>query len=669
MNPVVPSLNRSVSFQAFSREELELRVQELTDFVENASLPLHWVDSKGIIIWANQAELDMLGYTAEEYIGSPISHFHADRLVIENILTRLANNETLHNYPARLRCKDGSVKHVLINSNVFRKEGEFIHTRCFTRDITVLKQAEERSARLAAIVESSEDAIISKTLDGIITSWNKAAERIFGYTENEVLGRPITILIPKDRLQEEELIIGKITKGESVDHYETYRLTKEAAHLPVALTISPVKDATGIITGASKIVRDITKQKLFEANSQRHAEHLEALNTIGRKISELLEIDEILQEVIDATVLVTGASFGAFFYLNNQQKHGLLRSVKFGGTDKKIFENFYTCNLPLFNSLISDDTKVETSVTHKKARHEINVQLSALMENTLPFAGYLIIPLISRNNGDVGVMLYGYSKGHEYIENYESLLTAVAAQASVALEKAELYEEIRRLNNKKDEFIGLASHELKTPVTSLQGYLQIVHRRLPDKDENKEFLQKALNQAGKLSRLISDLLDVSKIESGQLTLNYSTFDLIPFLKDLIDLLQFAAKTHRIVLKANVNHLTISADKIRIEQVVTNLISNAIKYSPKADLVELSVSTCDPSVVIAVQDFGIGIKKENQEQVFSRFYRVEELAGHMSGLGLGLFISREIISRHHGKLWLKSEPEKGSIFSFKLPLTV
>jgi PAS domain S-box-containing protein len=133
-------------------EILKYRVDELSDFIENASIPLHWVDGEGIIIWANQTELDVLGYAKEEYIGFPVSNFHADQEVIRDILTRLIDNETLCDYPARLRCKDGSIRHVLINSNVLRKEGKFVHTRCFTRDITEKKQEEQRKQDFVAMV-------------------------------------------------------------------------------------------------------------------------------------------------------------------------------------------------------------------------------------------------------------------------------------------------------------------------------------------------------------------------------------------------------------------------------------------------------------------------------------------------------------------------------------
>ncbi len=142
--------------------ELRLRVEELTDFVENASLPLHWVDGSGIILWANRVELESLGYTREEYIGHPISHFHVDEPVINDILTRLTNNETLQNYRARLKCKDGTIRHVLINSNVLMKDGKFIHTRCFTRDITALVEEEERKLILLKELEIKNQLIQSQ---------------------------------------------------------------------------------------------------------------------------------------------------------------------------------------------------------------------------------------------------------------------------------------------------------------------------------------------------------------------------------------------------------------------------------------------------------------------------------------------------------------------------
>ncbi|MDB6128731.1 MAG: luxQ 5, partial [Verrucomicrobia bacterium] len=199
----------------------------LADFFENAAVGLHWVGADGIILRVNQTELNLLGYTEAEYVGHHVSEFHADADVIEEILERLGKGEGVENSAARLRCKDGSIKDVLISSNALVEEGKFIHSRCFTRDVTESKRASEAQARLAAVVESSDDAIMSKTLEGIIMTWNKGAERIFGYTEDEVIGRPDSLLIPADRVHEEEKILASLKRGERLDHYETVRKRKD----------------------------------------------------------------------------------------------------------------------------------------------------------------------------------------------------------------------------------------------------------------------------------------------------------------------------------------------------------------------------------------------------------------------------------------------------------
>src|SRR5262245_50467373 len=242
--------------------------QELADFFDHAPMALHWVGLDGIILRVNEAELHLLGYTCEEYLGHHIAEFHADQPVVEDILQRLQAGEELHDYEARLVCKDGTIKHVLIDANVLWEQGKFIHTRCFTRDITERKQGEETRERLAAIVDSSDDAIIGHTLEGIITSWNQGAERLYGYTSAEVIGQPLTLLIPPNLSDDLPYLLERLQRGERIDHYETQRLHKDSTRLDVSLTISPIRDSAGRIIGASKIARDITARK--QAETARH---------------------------------------------------------------------------------------------------------------------------------------------------------------------------------------------------------------------------------------------------------------------------------------------------------------------------------------------------------------------------------------------------------------
>lgn len=229
--------------------------------------------------------------------------------------------------------------------------------------------------------------------------------------------------------------------------------------------------------------------------------------------------------------------------------------------------------------------------------------------------------------------------------------------------------ERKKLDERKDEFLGIASHELRTPLTSIKGYVQIAMRNL----ENNEY-QKLQTNIGKTQRyvdrlndLIAELLDVSRIQSGKLKLNKSEFLLKDLIQDSVESIQSTSTTHTIKVVNDIE-VSLKADKDRLEQVLTNLLSNAIKYSPKADTVILETKRAANEVIISVTDFGLGIPPDKLDHVFERFYRVEETAKNISGLGIGLFIAHEIINRHSGRMWVESTLNKGSVFYVALPIT-
>ncbi len=292
---IVGGINMLVDITERKKAEKALRRSEsnLRDLVENASVGLHWVGPDGMILWANQTELDLLGYQREEYIGHHITEFHADATVIEDILARLTSGETLHEYEACLRHKNGSIRHVLISSNALFEDDKFVHTRCFTRDITERKQAERAVALLATIVESSDDAIISKDLNGVILSWNNGAERLFGYTAQEAIGQPITMLIPPNRFDEEPGILKRIRHGEFIQDYETVRRRKDGTLLDISLTVSPLVDRQGQIVGASKIARDITERKRTETRLMQLTAELE--QRVVERTAELVQSENRLR--------------------------------------------------------------------------------------------------------------------------------------------------------------------------------------------------------------------------------------------------------------------------------------------------------------------------------------------------------------------------------------
>ena len=247
---------------------LQQREDELKDFFDNSAIGLHLVGPDGTVLRANTAELEMLGYAEHEYIGHHIAEFYEDERVAEDVLSRLNRGETLHDYEARLKCKDGSTKIVGIDSSALWRDGKFIHSRCFTRDVGELHKAAETQERLSAIVASSDDCIISKDLDGTVRSWNAGAQRIFGYTSEEMIGRSIRTIIPEDRQSEEDEVLSRIRRGEKVDHFETVRRRKDGTLIDISLTVSPIKDRHGRIIGCSKVARDITDRKIAERAMQ-----------------------------------------------------------------------------------------------------------------------------------------------------------------------------------------------------------------------------------------------------------------------------------------------------------------------------------------------------------------------------------------------------------------
>lgn len=229
-------------------------------------------------------------------------------------------------------------------------------------------------------------------------------------------------------------------------------------------------------------------------------------------------------------------------------------------------------------------------------------------------------------------------------------------------------KENEELMRKKDEFMSVASHELKTPITSVKGALQIVERFIL-KDEKMKTVQpfviQANKQVNKLTEIINDLLDITKIQSGQLELYKTDFIIKDLLQECLEQISFHLNSHQVVFEGNADQ-KIHADKLRVEQVINNLISNAIKYSPGKDKIIITAEKIDNDVRISVKDFGIGIDKEKIPFIFGRFFRVEETSQSFSGLGLGLYISSEIISRHNGKIGVDSSPGNGSTFWVTIP---
>jgi PAS domain S-box-containing protein len=621
-----------------------------------------------IILNCNPAATKIFGCPSDELLGENILNLIPEDIRKEQlaIIERVWSGEKI----AHLRTVRSNRKHnvfpvSLTVSPIKDDRGQIIGASHIMHDIAGEKETEEKQGILVAIVENSDDAIISKTLEGIITTWNIGAERIFGYTENEVIGKHVSILIPPDRLNEESIIIENIRNGQKVDHFQTIRLHKNGSAIDISLTVSPVKNRRGTIIGASKVARDITAEKKAETAIHQQAEKLRILNTIGKAISEKLDTESILQKVTDATTQITGAAFGAFFYNTINQGDEAYMLYTLSGAPKEAFERFGMLkDAAVFHPTFSGEGVVRLDDITKDPRYGKSIPHFGMPKGHLPVTSYLAVPVIGNAGNIIGGLFFAHPEAGMFLQEHEDLVISLASQAAVALDNSRLFTEVKELSQKKDEFIALASHELKTPLTSMSGFLQLLERKVSD--ANRPFVQKAINQVKKLNILINDLFDISKIQSGKLQFYFEEFSLTVLIKESLESIKEAYPSHQIYFDET-DEVILEADKLRLEQVLVNLVTNAIKYSPESERVELSVKKSEKEIVVSVRDYGMGISKENINHIFSQFYRAKDLNRSITGLGLGLYITKEIIERHGGRIWVESEPRMGSTFFFTIPL--
>ena len=430
--------------------------------------------------------IEKMGFNAKEYIGKhpsevvPPERYKASKPLYDRVLAG-------EQFSVDRKGENGEYYRVELVP--LRDEANEVYAALILAlDITDIKQAEEKSAKLAAIVTSSDDAIVSKTLDGIVTSWNASAERIFGYTEKEMIGQPILKVIPEDRYNEEPLILEQLRKGHRVDHFETKRKTKDGRILDISLTISPIRDSDGNIIGASKIARDISEQKQDE--------------------------------------------------------------------------------------------------------------------------------------------------------------------------------------QRKNDFISMVSHELKTPLTSLTAIVQLLHAKLGNSSNGLIAgpLKNANKQVKKMADMINGFLNISRLEAGKMPMVKTEFVLNDLIKEAVEETELTGGDNTIHFHEK-EQITVNADKNKIGSVILNLLSNAVKYSPKDSIIDVECQIIDGKAQVSVKDRGIGINSIDTKKLFDRFYRVEsEETRHISGFGIGLYLSAEIVMQHQGHIWVESKLGKGSVFYFTLPLS-
>jgi len=563
--------------------------------------------------------------------------------------------------------RDGSEIMVALAINATQVNGSPIFT-AYLRDITERKRAEETNRRLAAIIESSGDAIISKDLDELVTSWNKEAERLFGYSADEIIGKPITVLVPPDRHNEELGIIERLRQGERVLRYETVYFRKDGTALNVSLAVWPIKDETGNVIGASKIARDITERIRTE---RRRTTQYAVTNLLAASWT----LAEVATELLEAMALSGDWAFAAIWTYDEAADGLRCRNVWHEASErvKKFSDLSLVITLPEGQGLPG---RVWNS---KKPTWVYDVTRDPNFPRA-PYAaaadlhGGFAFPLFFQGEIDGIMELFS----HNVVEPDEDLLQMVEAlgsQIGLFIARGRIVQELQRhkenagaASTAKDRFLGLLTDKLRAPLTPVLTWAGKIAEQSDLRPDVQQGLKMVRGNVELEMRLIEDMLDLSRIARGKLTLQLRKADAHELLQSALEIVRSDIEqrhlTPFVALEASRHALV--ADEPRLQQVFWSVLHNACKFTPENGTV--SVRSYNPSprrITIEISDNGIGIEPRFVEKVF---YAFEQADSQSEGLGLGLAISKAIVEMHSGTIRAHSEGlGKGATFVIELPI--
>lgn len=622
---------------------------------------------------------------------------------------------------------------------------------------------------LASIVESSEDAIISETLDGTVTSWNKGAERIFGYSVSEAIGRHISFLAWPGNEEDMTQLVEQIRSGKRVNHYETVRRHKDGTPVYVSLTLSGILDAEGNIIGISKISRDISDRKAADEILTLQARLLDqvyepilvrtledritywnkgaeriygwpAEEAVGKICRELLKTEfGESEESILRTFEVDGAWEGELSHLTRDGVRRTMLSrwkMQAGRSGWEILETSFditerkraleqaeqaravTLAEARFRELIESapdailqvdpngkiviaNRKAETMFGYSReellgqnvdnlvpmrarARHAKHRADFARSPKIRPMGSGMELSALRKDGIEVPVEISLSPSHQEGGINVTAVIRDVSERRQAEAQMRSLQEsymaemearqkEADRLNRLKSEFLASMSHELRTPLHTIIGFAELLAEGTegPLNEKQRRFLQHIQEDSEHLLGLINDVLDLSRIEAGGISLRIEDVSLAVSISDAVNAIRPRAATKSLALETdNIFPGLVAVDPMRLKEVFYNLLSNAVKFTPEGGKISVQTEEDGQFVRVTVADSGIGIPADQLEQVFEKFYQVGyTTSGVREGTGLGLAICRRLIEMHGGKIWIESDQDIGSRFHFTVPKVV
>ena len=707
--------------QMRSESQLRRREQELSDFFDNASVGLHWVGPDGIILRANQAELDLLGYSADEYIGHHISEFHADADVIEDILRRLSAGEVLQGYQARLRCKDGSILNVVIDSSVLWENGKFVHTRCFTRNVTDQMRAEaalrEREAWLSGQSEAHEAAlneapletslgILVRTATGLLGPGVRAAFYLAnpeGTALHHVVGMEPGYAAAVDGfpIGPDSLSCGLAAHtGQPIltSDVQAEPLWAEWRWLAAQYDFRgcwsfPIHTTARKYAGTLAVYwrepREATPRdvefltQVSQAAAIVIARHQEAENrgraqAAERKQTERLrllwEAAEVLLRADDPDTMLggllgqIGTHLGVDTYFNYlvNETGDALRLAFYDGIPARTARSI--SRIELGQAICGAVALERRSMVANRIQQSDDPRVQLV--KSLGIRAYACNPLLA---GDrlLGTLSFASRTRDEFDPDEVAFIETICHYVTMAYERLRLLSELKEADRRKDEFLATLAHELRNPLAPVRNAVKIIGMNGSEAPQSRWCRDVIERQVEHLSRLIDDLLDISRITRNRLELRKQRVE-------LAEVITGAVESSRPLIEQYGHHLTVTlppepvylnGDVVRLAQVFLNLLNNAAKYTDQGGRIWLIAERQGEEAVVRVRDTGVGIPPEKMPRLFEMFYQVDRsLEKSQGGLGIGLSLVRRLVELHGGSVKARSEGTgKGTEFIVRLPV--
>jgi two-component system, LuxR family, sensor kinase FixL len=630
---------RDITARKQAEQEIANNSMRLKVMLDSTLDGLITIDSKAVIQSLNASAERMFGFTPEEVIGrnlemltiDPFRNVHdgysaRDLKIGEVKIIEIERDVTGQR-------KDGTVFPMDLTVSAFRvgNESGFV---AIVRDITARKLVEDSgSLLLASIVASSDDGIISKTLSGTITSWNTSAERMFGFNARQAIGQHISIIVPPEKIEEEAIILERLNRGEEVHHFETVRMGMNGQRIPVELTISPVRDGAGGLIGSSKIIRNITARMEVEAERHQTGANLRAL--LDHAVDGLITIDE---------------------YGNMESFNPACKRI-FGYESEDVIGKNVKMLMPEPYRAAHDGY-----LSHYSATGEARIIGTAGREVMGKRKDGSIFPM------DLSVSVFELGGGKHYsgiIRDITARKAAEAEREEIAVELARYTRALERSNLELDAFAYAASHDLKAPLRVIHNASMWIEEDLAGNltAEIRENMTLLRSRVRRMDRLLDDLLEYSRI--GRETDN-SHAEAISGTVLMENILGLLAPPECYVVKASFPFAGIEVFRMPLQQILINLISNAIKHhDKKAGHIDVSVEDLGAMYHFSVKDDGPGIPAQYHEQIF-RMFQTLKPRDQVEGSGMGLAMVRKHIDIAGGELKVESAVGQGSTFSFTWP---